>query len=99
MSDDRKKPLWPWIVGLLIGLPVLYVASFGPACWISSRIGAHKGFVVDAVQLVYQPVLRLGVEGPDSVRRGIEWWVTLDAKPNWHIRSSCGPTDDCYWSP
>ncbi len=34
MSDARKKPLWPWIVALLIGLPVLYVASFGPACWL-----------------------------------------------------------------
>jgi hypothetical protein len=37
MSDDRKKPLWPCIVALLIGLPVLYVVSFGPACWIMSR--------------------------------------------------------------
>jgi hypothetical protein len=37
MSDDRKKHLWPWIAGLLIGLPVLNVASFGPACWIANR--------------------------------------------------------------
>jgi hypothetical protein len=27
--SDARKPLWPWIVALLIGLPVLYVASFG----------------------------------------------------------------------
>jgi len=32
MSDDRKRPLWPWIVALLIGLPVVYLLSFGPAC-------------------------------------------------------------------
>jgi hypothetical protein len=32
MSDDRKKPLWPSIVAVLIGLPMMYVASFGPAC-------------------------------------------------------------------
>src|SRR5262245_58778834 len=31
MSDDRK-PVWPWIAALLTGLPLLYVASFGPAC-------------------------------------------------------------------
>jgi hypothetical protein len=30
MTDDRK-PIWPWIVALLIGLPVLYVVLFGPA--------------------------------------------------------------------
>jgi hypothetical protein len=29
--SDKRKALWPWIVALLIGLPVLYVASFGPA--------------------------------------------------------------------
>src|SRR5262245_7401247 len=37
MSEPKKSPVWPWIVALLIGLPVLYVASFGPACWIASR--------------------------------------------------------------
>jgi len=33
MNDDQQRPLWPWIVSMLIGLPVLYVVSFGPACW------------------------------------------------------------------
>jgi hypothetical protein len=30
MSGDRKKPVWPWIEALLIGLMVLYVISSGP---------------------------------------------------------------------
>jgi hypothetical protein len=34
MSDDRKKPFWPWIVILLIGLSVLYAASSGPLSWM-----------------------------------------------------------------
>ena len=35
MSNERKKGgVLPWIVALLIGLPVLYVASFGPVCWL-----------------------------------------------------------------
>jgi hypothetical protein len=37
MGEKRKKPVWPWIVALLIGLPVLYVVSFGPACWLTDR--------------------------------------------------------------
>ena len=99
MTSDGKKPgVAFWATVVVVAVLVAYPLSFGPACWISSRIGRGKGFVVDAVQLVYQPMLRLGCEGPDSVRRGIEWWVTLDAKPNWHIRSGCG-TDDCFWSP
>ena len=45
MDDDRKRPLWPWIVALLIGLPVMYVASFGPACWLEDRALLPMGFV------------------------------------------------------
>lgn len=30
--NEERNPVWPWIAALLIGLPVLYVASFGPAC-------------------------------------------------------------------
>ena len=37
MSDDRKRPLWPWIVVLLFGLPVLYVLSMWPLLWLWSR--------------------------------------------------------------
>ncbi len=25
----RKKPLWPWIVAVLIGLPMLYILGLG----------------------------------------------------------------------
>ena len=53
MSEERKKPVWPWIVALLIGLPVLYVASFGPACWISSRLNSGSS----AVSCVYRPIM------------------------------------------
>src|SRR5215510_10604822 len=49
MSDERK-PLWPWIGSLLFGLPVLYVASFGPACWVASRM-AHPHPVIETVYL------------------------------------------------
>jgi hypothetical protein len=40
MSEPQKKPVWMWVVTVAIALPVLYVASFGPACWISQRTGA-----------------------------------------------------------
>jgi len=57
MSDDRK-PVWPWIVVLLIGLPVMYLASFGPACWVSLRTDAW-GRLVGAV---YYPVFWMAFE-------------------------------------
>jgi hypothetical protein len=37
MNVDRKKVLWPWVVAVLIGLPVLYVASLGPLVWLITR--------------------------------------------------------------
>ncbi len=30
MSEGRKKAVWPWLVMVLIGLPVFYVLSSGP---------------------------------------------------------------------
>jgi hypothetical protein len=55
MSEERKKPVWPWIAAVLIGLPVLYVASFGPACWIASRTGV----CMSMLPVVYRPMTAL----------------------------------------
>src|SRR5262249_25893692 len=56
MSHDRKKASpWPWIVALLIGLPVLYVASFGPACWLFGRGILPCELTIDA----YRPLIHL----------------------------------------
>ena len=30
MSDELKRPLWPWTVAVLVVVPVLYVLSSGP---------------------------------------------------------------------
>src|SRR5262245_26252898 len=53
MSDERK-PLWPWIVALLMGLPVMYVASYGPRTWYIVRRGQVYGIasMVEAQDLV-----------------------------------------------
>ena len=81
MSEPEKKPFWPWIVVLLIGLPALYIFSFGPACWISSRLNAGTR----AVTVVYRPMtvcLRDDYAGPlDSA---IRWYAGLGAaNENW----------------
>lgn len=55
MSDERRKrDSGPWMaMGIL--LPVLYLASFGPAAWISSRLN----FGARLVPIVYGPILRV----------------------------------------
>jgi hypothetical protein len=62
MDDDRKKPVWPCILAMLIGLPVTYVASFGPACWLAGR-----EMIPTATIEVYRPLARLAARSPDPV--------------------------------
>jgi hypothetical protein len=61
--NDAKRPLWPWILGLLIGLPVLYIASFGPACWLEDRALVPLGSVKSA----HKPVVFVLRYCPNSV--------------------------------
>jgi hypothetical protein len=65
MSDEKRTSVWPWIVAMLIGLPVLHVLSFGPACWMASRSR------VPHLSLIYVPVGWAGMNGPDWLRAAI----------------------------
>ena len=73
---DERKPLWPWIATLLIGLPVLYLASFGPACWLNERgvLGAA------AVSAIYSPVLATAENG--RLPKALDWYARLGATPD-----------------
>ncbi len=76
MSDDQKKPLWPWTVALLIGLPLVYVLSIGPACWIS----AHKGGTTarGVVSRAYRPVTALAEScNSESALDLVQWYCKL----------------------
>ena len=86
MSGERK-PLWPWIVTLLIGLPVSYVASFGPACWLTD----HEIVPAAITHRMFGPLARAAVRcpapikdaliyyseigGPELERPRIGWWI------------------------
>jgi len=71
MSDDPKKPVWPWIAVLLIGLPVLYVASFGPVMWFIDLTQKPYRWA----RRVYWPLGKLTVEGPDFIRHPLATYV------------------------
>src|SRR5262245_191370 len=71
MSNERQ-PLWPWIVALLIGLPLLYVASFGAACALIERDVLPMS-VLDAP--VFSPCLNLATDGPGPVRTVVTTFV------------------------
>jgi len=81
MSEERKRPVWPWVAFLLIGLPVLYVASFGPACWAMDC--TRQGHRV--VAAVYRPLLWLAVSGPSALSIAIFRYARLYADDDWTV--------------
>jgi hypothetical protein len=67
MREVRKKPNGPWIVVLLIGLTVLYVASFWPVCSLVGNGFGHERVTASA----YYPLLFATIKLPKSVSDSI----------------------------
>ena len=76
MSEERKKSVWPWIVALLIGLPVLYVASFGPACWWYQKTElSAPTWRSDVLDYGYGYLWWASMNGPQWFQDGMGWYL------------------------
>jgi hypothetical protein len=77
MSDEPKKPRWPWAwTGwALIAVFVLYPVSVGPACWLSVKYDGAKSSA-KAVETIYEPIdwIRCKSENLDGV---LQWYLRL----------------------
>ncbi len=75
---NRRRERWAkWALVGLIGLPVLYVASFGPACWLVDR-----GLIArQPVFNLYYPLASAATLAPGPVSNAIYNWGTV-ASPN-----------------
>ena len=91
MDDPERKRLGPlaWLGGrsrrFWIGagmLPLLYFASFGPACWLTARPFGDEGAGFDRVMIVYWPCGWLHQRGPRVASAAIRWWMTVGARKN-----------------
>src|SRR5262245_15672420 len=72
MSEERKRAFWPWVVAPLIGLPLLYIASFGPACWTVTA-----GKIADRpIARAYRPIVS-SVHKHKTLRSAFEWYAGL----------------------
>jgi hypothetical protein len=80
---NRRERWAKWTLILAVGLPVLYVGSFGPACWVAGKNETALSAILD----VYYPILWSGRatrrEKSPGVFEGsrldtfIEWYATL----------------------
>lgn len=53
---NRRERWAKWTAVAAVGGPVLYFASFGPACWIVSRTETS---IANYAEIIYWPVLRI----------------------------------------
>ena len=81
MSEPDKKAVWPWIAALVIGLPVLYVASSGP-----TRIIAFRHFNYSS-----------SFYGEFGVIDADEWWMTMYAPLELASKQWWGQPVKSYW--
>ena len=75
---NRRERWAKRTLAAVVGVPVLYVASFGPACWITSwtDIGAR------VIPIAYFPIT-CGLSSPSPAERAIRWFSNLGAARGW----------------
>jgi hypothetical protein len=102
MTPDRKKPGVAFWATAAVTVALLYVASFGPACWISSRAGIGQKIVA----IVYRPILwNLSLsEESTPIDRSIKWYSTIGAAYGYAWYCSFDPDSstgysDWEWGP
>jgi hypothetical protein len=78
MSDECKKPgVVFWATVVVVVVPLLYVLSFGPACWWFPReVPSFHGNWFVARQ-IYRPFGWLRVNGPAPIAKAVAWCATL----------------------
>src|SRR5579863_3459563 len=81
---NRRERWAKWTLAIVLGVPALYLASFGPACWWFSG-KPHEPiadeFVWDrwpSASRIYWPLGRLsaGRNPNDPIRIAINWYAT-----------------------
>jgi len=87
MSEERKKPVWPWIAALLIGLPTLYVLSSGPMQTLAFR-SRTVTFSVPADSLI---------GAAETVFDQGAWWPKIYAPLIWVVDQEWGEPIAWYW--
>lgn len=75
---ERKRPLWPFLTAALIGLPVLYVLSFGPVAWLSAHSLLPEELLLPVV-IFYSPLIwAINSEGsPRWLQYAILWYLSF----------------------
>ncbi len=77
IKSDVRKPGVAFWASVALAIPVLYVLSFGPACWLVDRGNAR----IEVVARVYRPFVRAAA-AENGIGRFLKWYGGLDRPRN-----------------
>ena len=86
---NRRERWAKQTLAAVVGLPAVYIASFGPVCWINERFGVGT----NAISIVYDPTIRLA-SNDIRVRRPVQKYATIGSR-----RFSIIHNGKIEWSP
>jgi hypothetical protein len=79
---NRRERWAKWTAVVAVALPMAYVASFGPACWLVGDYLDADEWVIEAIPIAYDPILRLARisqnrYGSSRLDGWLAWYATL----------------------
>jgi hypothetical protein len=105
MISDRNRPSAAfWITVALVVMLVGYPLSFGPACWVTSRMNAGTAFIPKIYRPIMQGLSPNGEFSPDGsgrLDRAIRGYASWGAPVGWNFYSDIsedGSSLDWKWN-
>ena len=93
---NRREQWAKWTLAAVVGVPMLYVASFGPACWVVSHTNGNGKVIRD----IYWPLVAV-IKSRSIVflPKAIEQYSTAGAADGWqwYIGRTTGGDIDLIW--
>ncbi len=90
---SRKKPGVAFLaIVVLVVAPLLYVLSFGPACWVTMRLNLPS----EVINVGYHPIVWSFDRVPREIRDFVMWYSEVgdngDGEAVWY----CGTSESDY---
>jgi hypothetical protein len=73
----------------VVGVPLLYVVSFGPACWAYSRTHPHREWA--ALDFIYEPILRIWYDHDGIIADTIQSYANVGSDVPLHFAIETTP--------
>ena len=91
---NRRERWAERTLAAVVGLPALYVVSFGPACWICSRTQTGNNLLPS----FYRPIVACMLIETPPIGGMFRWYAAVGTAKNWGWFRVLH-TDDNHYSP